>query len=1051
MKLVDASISKPVTTAMVVVAVLVFGVIGVSRMQVDFYPDVTFPMVVVATIYPGAGPLEVESEVTDPMEEGLGTIAGLTDITSRSSENVSAITMQFDWGTNLDAAASDIRDRLDMAQASLPADVQKPFVFKFDPSMMPVLNLGLAGDIDAAELADIAEEITQRLQRVPGVAAVNSGGQVIRQVQVELDLREFALSGVTSEQLAMALKAQNLNFPVGSISTEQQRYLIRLVGEYGDLDQLRNTAVGARRDGTPVLVRQIATVNWAPEERDALVRMDGREAIYMWVQRRPDANTIKVSDGLKREVEKIKKGLPASVDFKVFWDSAQPVRNSVNSVTTNLLLGGILAAMVLFLFLRRFRATMFVAFAIPFSVFFALFGMFLAGFTLNILSMAGLAIAVGMVVDNGVVVFENIYRRRELGEEAFKAASEGASTVAMAITASTLTTIAVFVPLLMLRGLLQLFFKELAYAIIFALLASLGIALTLIPMLASRFLPKVKVRFQKGDSECARPLTEPGKGFMGWSERFYNNLESGYGRLIGWAVGHRRLVVIITVVVLLASLGLIPIIGTEFLPRQFSDYTEIYAEMPVGTSLEKTNEGTARIEQYVVEKWGGELKAVLVQVGGGSNVFQAIFGGARASTAEIDMVLKPESKRTTTEIEQDVRKFAQTVPGMRVRVGTQTGMSTVMGGGAALQVEIVGHDLAAADTLTRQVVAAIETLPGVVDVKASREQGDPEVQLVIDRERASLYGLSPYQVGSALRTQFDGTVATQYRLAGKEYDVLLRLKPAQRKAISDILNTAVNGPMGSVLLKNVVRQRTGTSPLTIEHKNTERIVKVEANVVGQAAGRVGARAKQAVARIVPPPGFTIRVAGSFEEMMETFRDLGFAMLIAILLVFMVMASQFESLRDPFIILFTIPFALVGVLWALAATGTTLSIVSGLGVLVLIGIVVNNGIVYIDFVNQLRRNEGMALEEAVKEAGRVRLRPILMTSLTTIFGLIPLALQLGEGSEFWSPLGRAMIGGMMVSTFLPLVFIPVLYVIFETRSERARQRRAASAAARTPGQ
>jgi HAE1 family hydrophobic/amphiphilic exporter-1 len=1038
MKLVDASISKPVTTAMVVVAILVFGVIGVSRMQVDFYPDVTFPMVVVATIYPGAGPLEVESEVTDPMEEGLGTIAGLTDITSRSSENVSAITMQFDWGTNLDAAASDIRDRLDMAQASLPADVQKPFVFKFDPSMMPVLNLGLAGDIDEAELAEIADEITQRLQRVPGVAAVNAGGQVVRQVQVELDLREFALSGVTSEQLAMALKAQNLNFPVGSISTQEQRYLIRLVGEYGDLDQLRNTAVGARRDGTPVLVRQIATVNWAPEERDALVRMDGREAIYMWIQRRPDANTIQVSDALIREVEKIKKGLPAAVDFKVFWDSAKPVRDSVSSVAMNLLLGGILAIMVLFLFLRRFRATMFVAFAIPFSTFFALFGMYLAGFTLNILSMAGLAIAVGMVVDNGIVVFENIFRRRELGEEAFKAASEGTSTVAMAITASTLTTIAVFVPLLMLRGILQIFFKELAFAIIFALLASLGIALTLIPMLAARYL------------KVPKPGTQE-KGLRGWSERFYCSIETGYSRLIGWSIGHRRLVVIITVVVLLASLGLIPLIGTEFLPRQFSDYTEIYAEMPVGTSLEKTNEGTARIEQYVVEKWGGELKAVLVQVGGGSNVFQAIFGGARASTAEIDLVMKPGSKRTVTEVEQDVRKFAQTIPGMKVRTGGQMGMSSMMGGGAALQVEIVGHDLAAADTLTRQVIAAVETLPGVVDVKASREQGDPEIQLVIDRERAALYGLSPYQVGSALRTQFDGTVATQYRLRGKEYDVLLRLKPAQRSGISDILNTAVNGPMGSVLLKNVVRQQTGTSPLTIEHKNTERIVKVEANVVGQASGRVGQMAKRALAGITPPPGFTVNVAGSYEEMMKSFRDLGFALLIAVLLVFMVMASQFESFRDPFIILFTIPFALIGVLWALAATGTTLSIVSGLGVLVLVGVVVNNGIVYIDFVNQLRRGQGMALEEAVKEAGRVRLRPILMTSLTTIFGLIPLALQLGEGSEFWSPLGRAMIGGMMVSTFLPLVFIPVLYVIFENRSERARLRRAASAASRASGQ
>ena len=1029
MKLTDSAIRRPVTTTMVVLALVVFGIIGVTRMQVDFYPDVTLPMVVVATVYPGAGPLEVESEVTDPMEEGLGTITGLTDITSRSTENISAITLQFDWGTNLDAAASDIRDRLDMVQASMPDDVQKPFVFKFDPSMMPVLQLGMAGEIDDAELADIAEEVSQRLQRVPGVAAVNVGGQVTKQVQVELDLRELANSGVTTDQFAQALQAQNLNFPIGAVSTDEQRYLIRLIGQYQDLEGIRNTVVGARRNGSPVLVSHIAKVEWAPEERTAFVRMDGGNAIYIWIQRRPDANTIQVSDALIKEAESIKAELPSAVDFKVFWDSAQPVRNSVNSVAMNLIIGGVLASMVLFLFLRRFRATMFVAFAIPVSVFFALFGMFLSGFTLNILSMAGLAIAVGMVVDNGVVVFENIFRRREGGEEAFSAASEGTSTVAMAITASTLTTIAVFLPLLMLRGILQVFFKELAFAIIFALVASLGIALTLIPMLSSRFL---KMKAPKSS------------GIRAWSERSFKRVEATYSRLVGWGIGHRKLVIILTVVVLIASLGLVPLIGTEFMPTQFSDYAEIYTEMPVGTSLEKTDAAVARVEEYVVEKWGSELKAVLVQVGGGTNVFSAIFGGARASSGEVDLVMKKESKYSVEDIEQDVREFANSIPGMKVRTGGHVGPAAFMGGGAALQVEILGHDLATADSLTRLVIAAIDTLPGVFDVKASREQGDPEIQLVVDRRKAALYGLTPYQIGSALRTQLDGNVATQYRLGGKEYDVLLRLKKEQRDALCDVLCTSLNGPLGPVLLKDVVTQQPGTSPLTIEHKNTERIVTVEANVVGQASGRVAGLAGRALAPVVTPPGFSIKLSGSYEDMMESFRDLGFAVLIAIMLVFMVMASQFESFRDPFIIIFTIPFAVIGVLWALLITGTTLSVVSGVGILVLVGIVVNNGIVYVDFVNQLRRKEGMALEEAVEEGGRVRMRPILMTAFTTIFGLLPLALQLGEGSEFWSPLGRAVIGGMIVSTFLTLIFIPVLYTSFEKGAEKRKLRKQAKA-------
>ena len=1031
MKLTDAAIRRPVTTVMVTLAMVVFGILGVTRMRVDFYPDVTFPMVVIATVYPGAGPLEVESEVTDPLEQRLGTVSALTDITSTSQENFSAVTLQFDWGTNLDAAAADIRDRLDMAQATLPADVQKPFVLKFDPSMMPVLNLGLAGDIDESELAEIADKVSRQLQRVPGVAAVNLGGDLARQVHVALDLRELANSGVTSEAFAGALKAQNLNFPIGAVSSGEQRYLVRLVGQYRDLDDIRHTVIGARPDGSPVQIRDVADVNWAPEEREAMVRMDGKSAVYLWIQRRPDANTVQVSDGLLKELEAIRHELPASVNLTLFWDSAQTIRDSVSSVATNLILGGILAALMLFLFLRRFRATMFVAFAIPVSIFFALFGMFLAGFTLNVLSLAGLAIAVGMVVDNGVVVFENIFRRREQGEEPLKAASEGTATVGMAITASTLTTIAVFLPLLMLKGIIQVFFKELAFAIIFALIASLAIALTLIPMLAGRFL-KMK-----------DPAAET-RGIRGWSNRAFRRIEAGYARLIDWGLGHRKRVILATVGLLVLSFALVPLIGTEFIPRQFTSFAEFHAEMPTGTSLEKTDEAVRELEEYIVERWGDELQTTMVQVGGGTNVFSAIFGGARSNSAEIDIVVRDDSRVTVEEIEADIRRRATLIPGMKIRAGRQRGADGFMGGGAALEVEILGHDLAVADSLTRSVMALLSGIPGVVDLESSREEGDPEVQLVVDRERAARHGLTPFQVGSALRTQLDGTVATRYRLEGREYDVLVRLRPEQRRELGDILATVVNGPMGPVPLSNVVAFREGVSPLKIEHKNTERIVTVTGNVVGRPPGRIGQEAQTALDSVATPPGFSINVAGSYEEMVESFRDLGFAVLLAVLLVFMVMASQFESLRDPFVIIFSIPFAVIGVLWALFITGTTLSIVSGVGVLVLVGIVVNNGIVLVTYINELRRERGLGLDEAVREAGRVRLRPILMTALTTIFGLMPLALQLGQGSEFWSPLGRAVIGGMVVSTFLTLIFIPVLYTSFEKGAERRRLRRQATA-------
>lgn len=1027
MKLADSSIRRPVTTAMITIGLIVFGLIGINRMRIDLFPNVNLPVIVVATIYQGAGPLEVESEVTEVMERQLGTISNLKDITSRSFEGVSAITLQFEWGTNLDAVSSDIRDRIDMVQAFLPEDVNKPFVFKFDPSMMPIINLTIAGNIDETELREVAEEIQITLQRVPGVASVGVAGGLKRQVQIMVDIRQLAAAGVTNEQFTAALQAQNINYPIGSVSTKEQRYLIRLIGQYDDLEGIKNTTIG-NKGGVPILVRDVAKVAWAPEEQLSHVRLNGQNCVALWVQRRPDANTVSVANAIKAEMEKIKQTLPPGLNLQIIWDSSDTIKKSVGNVTTSLILGGILSIIVLFVFLRRFRPTLFVAFAIPVSIFFALFFMFIFGFTLNILSMAGLAIAVGMVVDNGIVVFESIFRHRENGEEPLAAASVGTNEVAMAITASTLTTVAVFLPLLLLRGIIQVFFKELSWAIIFALMASLGVALTLIPMLASKYLK-------------LPPPGTPERGFMGWSEKFYKGLENFYARSIGWAINRRKLVIVLTLILFLGTLALIPLIGTEFMPQQEERHTTVYAEMPVGTNLEVTNQAVYQLEKYVIEKWQDDVEGFAAQIGAGTSVYSAVFGSSRTSSAEIDLILNKKTKHSIKEIVNDMRRKASEIPGLNVRTEAMS-MASFFGGGAPIQVDIIGHDIKISDSLAQLVVSSIETIPGVVDVKSSREKGDPEIQLVIDRKKAALYGLSTYQIGSALRTQIEGNVATQYRIKGKEFDILIRLSAEQRDAIAKILGTTINSPIGPVLLKNVVRVQTGTSPLDVQHKNTERIVSITANAAGQSAGRLGTRVGRTMARIVPPPGFEIKVSGSYEEMVKSFKDMAFAVFIAMLLVFMVMAAEFESFRDPFIIMFTVPLAIIGVLWILFITGTTLSVISGIGVLVLVGVVVNNGIVYIDYVNQLRRFHGMSLEEAVKHGGKIRMRPILMTALTTIFGLLPLALKIGEGSELWSPLGRSVIGGMIVATFLTLIFIPVLYTSFEKGAEKRRQKRLA---------
>jgi len=1027
MKIADSSIKNPVTTFMLVIGLILFGIIGATRMNVDIYPNITLPTIMVATVYPGAGPLEVESKVTNVLEQQLGTTPSLTDITSRSAENISVITIQMAWGTNLDAASSDIRDRLDQAVGQMPDEVQKPFVFKISSSVMPIFSMTLSGKIAVTELSDIADDVSKALQRVPGVAAVAVIGARMRQVQITVDQRELTQAGITLDQFATMLQAQNLNYPVGSVSTKEQKYLLRLIGQYDDLGQIRNTVIG-NKGFTPILVRQVSDVAWAPEEQKSYARVNNTNTIYMYVQRRPDANTIKVANAVKEEIREINQTLPSSIQLNIFWDNSESIKTSVNNVISNLIIGGLLAIGIIFVFLRRFRATMFVAFTIPVSALFALFFMYIFGFSINILSMAGLAIAIGMIVDDAIVVFESIFRHREWGDEQVKAASVGTSEVGMAVTASTLTTLAVFFPLLLLGGFMQIFFRELSWVIIFSMTASLGVALTMIPMLTSRYL------------KLPPPGTEE-KGFMGWSERIYKKLEVFYGHTIGWGLRHRKLVIWGTLGIFIITLMMVPLLKTEFMSEQESRLRELTIEMPIGSNLAITNQSISTLEKYVLDKWSPELDGMLTQVGEATSIFAQLFGQARTNTGSLDILVKKNSKYTALQIEQDIRKKAVDIPGLVVRASRSRSMSAFFGSGAPIQIDILGDDIRTGDSLASLIINKVGTIPGIVDLKSSREKGDPEIQLLVDRVKAASYGLSPYQIGSALRTQLEGNVATKYRISGKEYDILIRLREDQRNEISRVLGTTINGPIGPVLLKNVIVVNNGTSPLQIEHKNTGRIVSVTGNVVGQSAGRLATKANSAISNIEPPPGFEIKPAGSYADMMKSFKNLGFVILIAIVLVFMVMASQFESIREPFIIMFTIPLAVIGVIWMLLITGTALSLISGIGVLILVGVVTKNGIVYIDYVNQLRRKKDMPLEEAAKYGGQIRMRPIVMTALTTMFGLVPLALKIGEGSELWSPLGRAVIGGLVVSTFLTLIFIPVMYVSFERSAEKRRLRKA----------
>jgi len=1018
MKITDISIKKPRSISMVFLAVLLFGFISLTNLPVNLFPDITFPMMLVLTTYPGAGPEEIEYMITDPLEQTLGTVNNVDKITSTTSENISLINVQFDWGTDLDAASNDVRDNLGMTTPYLPEDAEPPLIFKLDISQQPVVMYSLIGEIDPLELEEICNDIADKLQRVGGVAASYSLGSTRLEVHVILDPVKLAGTGITIEHVIGILKMQNLNYPLGNVESGKNVYIMRLVGEYQDLDEIRNTVIG-NNNGVPIYLSQVAEVRAEASEETSINRTNGIRSIWGMVQKRPDANTVNVCNNVINEIDEIAKELPPGIKIDIMFNQADYILRSVKSTANTLILGAILAIIVLFLFLGNLRATLFVAVTIPITVFFALFAMYLFKMSLNMLSLGGLTVAIGMVVDSAIVVFEAIYRHRENKMGAAQAASTGASEVGAAITASTFTTVAVFLPLLLVSGFASIFFKELALCVTFALISSLLVALTIIPMLASRFL---KVKREK-------------QGFARKLNTFYKKLEDIYTRIIKWALGHRKTVVFGTIGIFFISFILVPFIGAEFMPSHDQGEIYIQAEMPIGTKLAITDSAVAKLERILIEKVP-EADMISTSIGTGSG-FEALFGstgGPHASRISIYLVNREQRNRSETKIQDDIRPYLNTIPGLKATFEVETFESFFAG--APIEIKITGHDPGKAKKLTEEIMEKIKDIKGLTDVESSYEEGKPEFQLVIDRQKAANFGLTPFQVGSVLRSRIEGVVASQYRLGKEEYDIKIRLDEKYRNNLQKIRAMTITTPVGEVPIRNFIKDTISTGPVTIEHEDTKRIIKITGGVTGRDLNSVAADIQKALDTVQPPAEFDIVLSGSFEQMQTTFRDFGFVIILALTLVYMIMVGQFESFKEPFIIMFTIPLAVIGVLWMLFFSGTTINLQSLLGVLLLGGVVVNNAIVYITYVNQMRRQQGMPLFDAVIEAGRVRLRPILMTAFTTSCGLIPMALAMGAGNELRAPLARSVIGGLLLSTFLTLVFIPVLYTLFERKKKPA---------------
>jgi len=1017
MNLTDVSIKRPLSISMVFLAIIIFGFISVRNLPVDLFPNVTFPMMIVLTTYPGAGPEEIETQITEPFEEMLGTVNNIKKVTSTTSENISNIFLEFEWGTDLDAASNDVRDRLGFITPYIPEDADLPLIFKFDVSQQPVMMYNISGDIDPLELDQIADDIADRLQRVGGVAASYAMSGTMREIQVVLDPIRLKGTGITSDQVTQVLQAQNINYPLGNVESGRKVYLLRTIGEYVNLEEIRKTVVGSS-NGIPVLLSQVADVREQASEQTSISRTNGVQSIWGIAQKRTDANSVNVGNGLTKELDKIKKELPPGVKVDVMFNQADYITRSVQSTFQTLIMGAILAIIILFLFLGSFRSTLYMGVAIPIAVFFALFFMYLFDMSLNIISLGGLTIAIGMVLDSAIVVFEAIFRHKEKGEEPKKAASTGAKEVGMAITASTLTTVAVFLPLLLVRGFASVFFQPLALTVTFALISSLFVALTIIPMLSVRFTSVKRRKFGEKLNQ------------------FYTKIEGQYVQLVRWALNHRLIVVLSTIAVFVLSLFLIPFIGTELSPDVDQGEIIVEAEMPVGTNLWVTDSAVRQLEKIILDEVP-EIDILSTSIGSGEGGFSSLFGatsGPHAAQIYLELVYREQRNRSVKEIQRDLRSKMGDIPGLKVKYGTE--QFSMFGGGKPIEVKITGYDFARAKQLSDLLMDTLATVKGLVDLETSITQGKPEMRLVIDRQKAANFGLTPYQIGQVMRSRIEGVVASRFRRQGNEYDIKIMFDKKYHDDIKKISTMTITTPMGDIPIQNFIKDTMAVGPVKIDHEDNYRIVKVSGNIEGRDQGSVARDVQKILDGIPKPADFTLELSGGYEEQVNTFRDLFFVIILAVVLVYMIMVGQFESFKEPFIIMFTIPLALIGVLWMLFFTGTTLNMQSLLGVLLLGGIVVNNGIVYITYTNQLRRERGFVCMDAVIEAGRVRMRPILMTAFTTVFGLTPMALAIGAGNELRAPMARSVIGGLLVSTFLTLIFIPVLYTLFERKQAKA---------------
>jgi HAE1 family hydrophobic/amphiphilic exporter-1 len=1032
MKITDISVKRPVTTTVIYLALIVLGLFSLGRLALDLIPDISFPVIVIFSSYPGVSPQEVEENLTKIIENSASSASGIEKVSSTSREGSSIVQVEYQWGTDLAEASNDLRERLDLIRDFIPEEASQPVLFKFDPSMTPIMVLSVEGNRDQESLRYIAENtIKNNLEQIDGVASVQVSGGLQKQINIDLDRTLLASYALSIDQVVNTLRAENLNVTGGSVTEGSRKYSLRTVGKLTTLDALRGIVVG-NKNGKPVSLDNVANVysGYADDETDVLI--DQNPAIILVVQKQSGTNTVQVANRVQERIDSLKRSLPADIGLVEAFNSSDFIRDAISNVGQVALLGGVLAVIILFIFLRNLPTTLVVAVSIPLSIIITIVAMYFFNLTLNMLSLGGLALGIGMLVDNSIVIIENIFRYRESGAKAGEAARHGTQEMANAIMASTLTTVAVFLPLvLFIRGLARELFRDLAFTVTFSLLASLLVALTVIPMLSS-LIRKVAIR-KKSNTLLDVEEELKGRGAV------LRGLDWVYRGVLGWSLRHRAVVIVGVLILFVGSLALIPRVGVELIPQTDQGDINLSIRTAIGSDIDTTRAAVDQIYS-IVEQNVPEKKFALIQNGSGGMFFST----NASNRGSIRLSLKDMAERTRTdkEIMDTLRPLLEQVPGATVRF--TSGFGPGMGGaGGNLTVSVRGFDLDQGALLAEKIETLMKSVETVSDVNISREEGLPEYEIRVDRNRAAQYGLTAAQVGTTIKRAFAGEDVARVLIEGEEVDVKVRFRPADRVSSRDIDRIYVATPLGvSVPLSNLVTVERGYGPVSIERENQQRVININATVRGDVRTAVN-RIREGVDQLAVPEGFSVIYGGDWEDIQSTIKDLVLVLALSIVLIYFIMAAQFESFRDPFVIMFTLPMTFVGVIWIHLVTGTIFSAFSGIGLLMLVGIVVNNGIILVDYTNLLRKRE-YELTRAVLAAGRIRLRPILMTVLTTVLGLVPLAFSTGSGSELRRPMALTVIGGLTVSTLFTLILIPVLYHAFESRRARRLQRIAAAA-------